>query len=265
MGTRPKKRFSQNFLADKNIARKIVGLLELDPGDRVMEIGSGRGTLTELIAEHDVNLVSFEIDRQLMDNLYHKFENRKRVTIVNEDFLNVEPGDYFDSEFKLIGNIPYDITSPLLDWIIKHRSHISRAVLTTQKELGERIASGPGSKNWAPLSIFCQCHFDIRMEFIIPPKAFYPPPKVYSCTLSLTPREEYEIADWGNFEEVVRQAFLHRRKQLANNLAQIDGMDKKKIKGILEDMGFEGNIRAEAVSIQEFINLAEKIKTAKSS
>ncbi len=239
--------------------------MELNPGERVMEIGSGRGTLTELIAEHDVDLITFEIDRQLMNNLNDKFGDNPKVTAVNEDFLNVEPGRYFDGEFKLIGNIPYDITSPLLDWIIKYRKQISRAVLTTQRELGERVASGPGSKNWAPLSIFCQCYFDIKLEFIIPPKAFYPPPKVYSSTLSMTPRAEYEITDWRNFEEVVRAAFIHRRKQLVNNLAGLEGLDKGSIRGILGELGLEADVRAEAVSIQEFIDLAEKIKTAKSS
>lgn len=265
MGTRPKKRFSQNFLADKNIARKMVELLELNPGERVMEIGSGRGTLTELIAEYKVNLATFEIDHQLIDNLNKKFGANSRVTIVNEDFLGVNPDEYFEGAFKLIGNIPYDITSPLLDWIIRHRDRIDRAVLTTQRELGERIASGPGSRNWAPISVFCQCHFDVKIELTISPKAFYPPPKVNSCTLSFSPHEGYRISDWDNFEGVVRGAFFHRRKQLVNNLAQLGGMAKEEIKGILSELGLNENVRAEAVSIQEFIKLAEKIKTAKSS
>lgn len=264
MGTSPKKRFSQNFLADKNIAARIVDLIEAGPNDTVLEIGSGRGTLTELLAETGANVISFEIDRQLIANLDRQFGDNPGVRIVNLDFLEVDPSDYCDGEFRLIGNIPYDITSPLLDWIVRYREKITRAVITTQKELGDRISSGPGSKNWAPISIFTQCHFDIKSEITIPPKAFYPPPRVDSSTLTLTPIRRYEFDDWANFEEVVRAGFKHRRKQLAKNLGEMEEIEKKEVIKILNNSGIASDIRAEALSIEQFVDLAEKIKKSKS-
>ncbi len=176
-GSRPKKRFSQNFLADKNIAAKIVSYLDPQKTDTVFEIGSGRGTLTQIIAESGAKLFSFEIDRNLIDPLLKKFKDDKNVEIVNVDFLKVNPPDYHPGNFKLIGNIPYDITSPLLDWMTKYRDNLTLAVITIQKEMADRLCSNYGSKGWAPISIFTQYSFEIKKLITIPPSAFYPPPK----------------------------------------------------------------------------------------
>ncbi len=260
-GRYPKKRFSQIFLADKKIVRKIVDLLEITRDDTIFEIGSGRGTLTELIAKTGAKLFSFEIDRDLIDNLEKKFKTFEDVSIINRDFLETEPGDYLDGKFKLIGNIPYDITSPLLDWMIQYQELISLAVITTQKELAQRISSEPGSKNWAPISIFCQCAFDVRSVIDIPPKAFYPPPKIFSSTLVFRPGEKYQINDKAFFEKIIRQSFLHRRKQLVNNLSQLPEIDKNRLIDILTELNLEKNCRAEQINIESFIRLAERLKS----
>ena len=261
MGHYPKKRFSQVFLADKNYVRKIIKLLKLSSDDTVFEIGSGRGTLTELIADTGAKLFSFEIDRDLIDNLKKKFQKYENVSILNQDFLETEPGKYFDGKFKLIGNIPYDITSPLLDWMIKYQNQIELAVLTTQKELAQRISSKPESKGWAPISIFCQCAFDVESVIDIPPKAFFPPPKIYSSTMTFRPKEKYEISDMANFEKIVRQSFLHRRKQLVNNLSKLPEIDKGRLEAVLTELGLGRNCRAEQISIDNFIKLAEALKS----
>ncbi len=260
-GRYPKKRFSQIFLADKKIVRKIIDLLEITRDDTIFEIGSGRGTLTELIAKTGAKLFSFEIDRDLIDNLEKKFKTFEDVSIINRDFLETEPGDYLDGKFKLIGNIPYDITSPLLDWMIQYQELISLAVITTQKELAQRISSEPGSKNWAPISIFCQCAFDVRSVIDIPPKAFYPPPKIFSSTLVFRPGEKYQINDKAFFEKIIRQSFLHRRKQLVNNLSQLPEIDKNRLIDILTELNLEKNCRAEQINIESFIRLAERLKS----
>ena len=260
-GRYPKKRFSQVFLADKKIVRKIVELLEITGDDTVFEIGSGRGTLTELIAGTGARLFSFEIDRDLINNLEKKFNESENVAIINRDFLETEPARYSDGKFKLIGNIPYDITSPLLDWMIRYQELIVQAVITTQKEMAQRISSEPGSKNWAPISIFCQCAFDVQSVIDIPPKAFYPPPKVFSSTLIFKPREKYRIDDRDYFEKIVRQSFLHRRKQLVNNLSLLSGIDKNRLEGILDQLNLDRNCRAEQISIESFMQLAELLKS----
>jgi len=256
----PKKRFSQVFLADKNMVRRMVGLLDAGANDTIFEIGSGRGTLTELIAATGARLFSFEIDRDLIDNLKNKFLKFDKVSIINKDFLETDPAAYYNGRFKLIGNIPYDITSPLLDWMIQYQNLIELAVITTQKELGQRISSGPGSKNWAPISIFCQAIFDVEIALTIPPEAFFPPPKIFSSALVFRPTNKYVINDKIGFEKIVRQSFLFRRKKLTNNLGLLPGMEKEDIEKRLTELGLDKNCRAEQLSIEDFIRLSNKLK-----
>jgi 16S rRNA (adenine1518-N6/adenine1519-N6)-dimethyltransferase len=260
-GPRPKKRFSQNFLADKNIAGKIIDCLDINHEDIIFEIGSGRGTLTSIIADKGARLYTFEIDRQLIDNLNNKFGVNENVVIVNRNFLDVDPTEYIDGKFKLIGNIPYDITSPLLDWMINYHTRITRAVITTQRELANRISASPGSRDWAPVSIFCQSFFRVKAAFNIPPKAFYPPPKVNSTTLIFEPVEKYFIEDREYFELVVRNSFKHRRKFLVNNLSDLPAFEKETIAEIIKELGYDKKIRAEQLDIPDFINLANKLKS----
>ncbi|UCD18448.1 MAG: ribosomal RNA small subunit methyltransferase A [Candidatus Zixiibacteriota bacterium] len=255
---RPKKRFSQNFLTDRNLAQKIVALLEIEKSDTILEIGTGRGILTEIIATTEAKLITFEIDRTLMPDLITKFKKYDNVTVLNEDFLRANPSDHTIGAFKLIGNIPYDITSPLLDWITAHRDAISRAVITTQKELADRISSGPGSKNWAPISILTQLFFRIKKCLSIPPQAFYPRPKIRSSTLLLEPLTGYyNIRNYEHFAGIVHAAFSQRRKRLINNLAQLPGCDKSLIEKVVKSLGWDRNIRAEQITIEGFIRLAE--------
>ncbi len=260
-GSRPKKRFSQNFLADKNIAAKIVNYLDIKKSDTVLEIGSGRGTLTQIIAESAGKVFSFEIDINLIGPLLKKFEDDTNIEIVNSDFLKINPSDYCPGKFKLIGNIPYDITSPLLDWMTTYRDKFMIAVITVQKEMADRLCSDYGSKDWAPVSIFTQCFFNIKRLLTISPKAFYPPPKIYSTVLSFTPREKYKIENWLLFEKTVRLAFKHRRKYLLNNLSEIPELDKKRLEDILSNIGLDKKIRAEQLSIDDYIRLSKKIES----
>nr|MBN2277512.1 ribosomal RNA small subunit methyltransferase A [candidate division Zixibacteria bacterium] len=252
-------------MADKKIADRIVALLDTTPDDVIFEIGSGRGTLTKLIAESGARVFSFELDRRLIDDLNKKFDNCENVRIVNGDFLRVEPGDYYSGKFKLIGNIPYDITSPLIDWIIRFRERIVRAVITTQKELGDRISSHPGSRDWAPIAVFCQCFFEIKTVMTIPPSAFYPPPRVISSALIFEPRTSPEISDRETFELIVRRAFKQRRKLLVNNLDGFEGLDRKSVELILDSLGIDPKSRAEQLGIGDFIALSEAITSAKLS
>ncbi len=260
---RPKKRFSQNFIIDKNIARQIVDYLNIEKDDVVFEIGTGRGGLTEIIVETGATVFSFELDKMLLPELEKKFSGRENLKIINQDFLIVEPERYCDRPFKLIGNIPYDITSPLVAWIVEHRGKIDRAVITVQKELGERIAAGPGSKDWAPISIFTQLFFDIKNVRTIPPGAFYPPPKVLSSVLVFEPSDRHQIDDFAFFERVVRSAFVHRRKMLVKNLAEAGIAAKAGLSEVLSNLGKNPDIRGEAMSIEDFIGLAEQLKKIK--
>ena len=259
---RAKKRFSQNFLVDHNLAEKIVGLLNIQKDDVVFEIGPGHGILTHLIADFGAKLFSFEIDSELVKELQAEFKDYSNVEIVGTDFLKVEPEKFTQGKFKLIGNIPYDITSPIIDWITKYRRHLTVGVITAQKELADRISSGPNSKNWAPISIFAQCYYRITSVLTIPPTAFRPKPRVYSSTLLFEPAENYDIEDWDYFEKVVRQSFRNRRKLLTNNLADFEGLTKSSLDGILEKAGLPKLVRAEQVDIGQFIILSRQIKAS---
>lgn len=262
---KPKRRFSQNFLADKNIAKEMVDFLRLSPEDTVFEIGGGRGTLTQLIADSGCRLFSFEIDFDLMDNLYKKFDKFPKVEIVNSDFLKVEPSKYHNGRFKLMGNIPYDITSPLIDWMVRFQKNIDLAVITTQKEMADRISSSEGSKNWAPISIFTRLYYKIINVKTIPPSAFYPPPKVTSCTLLFEPANDYIVGNQIMFEQLVRTSFRQRRKQLVNNLTGFIGLEKGQLEEILNRLGFDTKIRAEQLSINNFIELCRAIELSNKS
>jgi len=256
---KPKKRFSQNFLVDHAIAEQIVSFLNLNSEDTVFEIGTGRGILTEIIAQTGARLFSFEIDRDLMPQLKDKFSKYESVNIINCDFLSVAPSEYHKGAFKLIGNIPYDITSPLLDWMIKYRKSISLAVITAQEELAERISSCPGEKRWAPISIFSQSFFDIKIVLHISPKSFLPPPKVKSAVMIFNAAEKYRIANQEQFEKVVRLAFRHRWKLLINNLTEALDVKKEYLCEILDRLNFDRNIRAEQIDIDGFIRLADAL------
>jgi len=253
------------FLADKAMAARIVDLLETAADDRILEVGSGRGTLTELLAVSGARVISFELDRELIEALNKKFTDIPNVKIINRDFLEVDPGDYIDGRFKLIGNIPYDITSPLIDWLMRYRSRLVRAVITVQREVGNRIVASSGSRNRAPLSIFCQCLFEVRSVITIPPKAFYPPPRIYSSTLVFEPADKCTIDDWPYFRDIVRRAFTWRRKKLINNLVRPGTIDRTGLERILDRLDLSSDIRAEQLSIEDFIRLADNLKAAEKS
>ncbi len=261
----PKRRFSQNFLTDRTIAERIVSFLELRPDDTVLEIGAGRGILTEIIAASGARLYSFEIDRDLMENLNNKFAPYKNVAVINRDFLAILPDEYTAEKFKLIGNIPYDITSPLLEWMLRFRESITRAVITTQKELADRIAATPESKDWAPISIFHQCFFDIRKVLSISGGAFYPPPNVKSATLLFSANKKHHIPFWDDFERIVRQSFHQRRKLLSNNLLRLPGMTRESIQAAFATLGLPANIRAEQLSIDDFVGLTKAVLSTKNA
>lgn len=261
----PKRRFSQNFLTDRGIAERIVAFLEPGAVDTVLEIGAGRGILTEIIAASGARLYSFEIDRDLIENLNNKFAPYKNVTILNRDFLAIIPDEYTAEKFKLIGNIPYDITSPLLEWMLRFRETITRAVITTQKELADRIAASPDSKDWAPISIFHQCFFDIRKVMSISGGAFYPPPNVKSATLLFSANKKHDIPFWDDFERIVRLAFHQRRKLLSNNLLHLPGLTREDIHAAIASLGLPQNIRAEQLAIEDFIRLTKAVLSVKNA
>lgn len=250
-----KKRLGQNFLMSQEVIEQVIDLIEADPADRIVEIGAGRGALTLPLAETGANIWAVEFDRDLIDYLTSLLADHNNVTILNQDFLAFDPDDFELDQFKLIGNLPYNITSPVIDWCVRHRTMMVTAVLMVQKEVGARLAASPGCKDWSPLSIFTQMVFTVDHCFDVAAEHFHPEPQVNSSVLRLTPIEESIIKFTPELEIVVRASFRQRRKTLVNNLSSKLVPTNKDGVEILENLEINPKARAESLSIDQFLNL----------
>lgn len=255
----PKMRLGQHFLTSTDIIDRIIAVINPTAGDIIVEIGPGRGALTLPLAESGAGLVAIEFDEDVIGHLRKLLKGRDNVRLINTDFLTFEPDPDRLGSFVLIGNLPYNITSPVMDWCYRHRESISRAVFMIQRELARRIAGRPGSRDWSPLSIFTQLWFDVRICFDVSPDAFQPPPEVTSSVIELTPRQAPDIPDYERFERLVRQAFVHRRKQLVNNLTPELVASIDEIHAILDNLGLKRSVRAEELSLEMFLTLTDRL------
>ena len=260
---RPKKRLSQNFLIDRNVAAKIVRTADIGEGDRVIEVGPGRGMLTELIVAAEAELTCIEIDPVLAAALEKRFEDAGNVKVINADALKfsfVDLGAGSEKKFKFISNLPYNISGPMLAKLIDERRVFSSMHLMFQKEVALRIVAGPGTKAYGSLSVLAKTYMHAKLEFDIPPHLFRPVPKVESTLISLevldTPRVPVENEEF--YKKVVRSAFAQRRKTLANALQALfhDKSGKARVLKALEICGIDSGRRGETLDLQEFSALA---------
>lgn len=262
---RPKKRLSQNFLIDRNVAVKIVRTADIDKGDEVIEVGPGRGMLTELIVKAGAKLTCIEIDPALAGSLEKSFEGRAGFKVINADALKIsfiDLGNASEKKFKLISNLPYNISGPMLAKLIDERRVFSSLHLMFQKEVAQRIVAGPGTKAYGSLSVLAQTYMDTKLEFDIPPHLFRPVPKVDSTLISFkvldAPRVEVTSEEF--YKRVVRSAFAQRRKTLANALGAIFS-DKAKVLKALAAAVIEPGRRGETLDLKEFSALAAELAT----
>lgn len=257
----PSKSLGQNFLKDKNVLQRIVGLAELTPGDEVLEIGPGLGALTEQLAKRAGRVVALEKDKKLIPHLTELSRKYKNVQIISEDSLDSDFRKLFKGgSVKVVSNLPYSVSTPILIKLLETRDIFSSLVLMLQLEVGERIASAPGSKKYGSISVLLQTYFDISLEFRVPPSAFWPKPKVYSVVLKLTPLKNprVDITDHKLYEKVIRSAFSSRRKMLSNSLQS--GFPKDSVLKALAESDIDPKRRAETLSIKEFGVLTEKLR-----
>ncbi|MBL7996400.1 ribosomal RNA small subunit methyltransferase A [bacterium] len=247
----PKKRLSQNFLIDANISRKIVHASHLLPDDTVLEIGCGQGALTREILGKVHRVYGVEFDHQLYSALKQELKDQKHFTLFEADFLEFDFDQLVISgrKFKVIGNLPYHISSPIIFKLIDHRDRIDTATIMLQKEVALRLVSEPSSKDYGILSVFCQYFAVCKKMFDIPPTAFFPRPKVDSSIVQLTFKETPPpVSDFDTFKRVVKRSFNQRRKMLRNSLSAFLG--KKSI-------DFNLQLRPEQLSVDEFIRLTD--------
>lgn len=255
----PKKRFGQNFLKDKNIARKIVKAIDAPRPRLVIEIGPGRGVLTEFALEEAEYYMGVEIDKSLIDGLHARFSEHANFSLVLEDFLEFDLAKAFKKFPRhsrvILGNIPYNITSPILFTLFDHSDSLDQAVLMVQKEVGNRIRAKEGGKDYGLLSIFSQLFAEVNYLFSVPARLFFPKPKVDSAIIKFRFRKKVkdEFADFELFRKIVRTCFQHRRKMLRNSLGQLFSAD------VLSRLDFSLSQRPEQLSIIQWKEIFRQI------
>ncbi|MCB5034345.1 16S rRNA (adenine(1518)-N(6)/adenine(1519)-N(6))-dimethyltransferase RsmA [Streptococcus mutans] len=266
-----KKSFGQNFLTDTNILQKIVDTAEIDKTVNVIEIGPGIGALTEFLAENAAEVMAFEIDDRLVPILADTLRDFDNIKVVNEDILKSDLQTRIkefanpDLPIKVVANLPYYITTPILMHLIESKIPFAEFVVMMQKEVADRISAQPNTKAYGSLSIAVQYYMTAKVAFIVPRTVFVPAPNVDSAILKMTRREQplVQVLDEDFFFCVGKAAFVHRRKTLWNNLTSHFGKSeevKVKLEQALEAADIKPSIRGEALTITDFARLADALR-----
>jgi len=260
---RPRKRLGQNFLVHERVIDSILRLLELSPQDEILEIGPGLGFLTRRLVEHAAKVWAVEVDSFLVDWLQRSsLRNHPALHLIHADILKVPLDETLPRhKIKLVANLPYSISTPVLFRLFDWRERFASMVLMVQKEVADRIASGPGSKAYGTLSVWCQVHGRITDEVSVSPEAFYPRPRVRSTVLKieLFPEPLVPIKEIVHLRGLVRSAFGQRRKTLANALTSRLKRSRAEVEGFLRTEGVDPGRRGETLRVEEFIHLAQAL------
>ena len=252
-GVRPTKALGQNFVIDPNTVRKVVATAELDPGDRVLEIGAGGGSLTLGLAEAAEHVIAVEYDRRLVPVLLDTLAGTDNVEVVRADALTMPLGDIGAN--KLVANLPYNIAVPVVVRVLEEAPQISELVVMTQREVGERLVAGPGSKAYGQLSVIVSYFADASLAAKVSRRAFFPVPGVDSVLVRLRRRDPPDVARDELFA-LVRSGFGQRRKTLRNAVG--GAADAARLEEVLVSLGLDPGCRAEQLSLGEFAAIAKR-------
>ena len=254
-----RKSLSQNHLADGLVLERIIEVSAVRPGERIVEVGPGVGILTAQLLAAGATVTAVELDSRLAEHLRSRFEGEPRLTLVEDDFLDVEVAEITSAPWALVANVPYHITSPILHHVLGSDPRPTRFVMMVQREVAERIASPPGGMSY--LSVFVQYHADIEVAFTVPAAAFEPAPEVDSAILTGTTRdrrlgEEDEDELW----RLVQAGFRERRKMIHNVLArQLPGLDRGRVDDGLSACGIAPDRRPQTLTVDEWLSLREAL------
>lgn len=251
----PRKRFGQNFLSDQTVIQQIVAAFNPLPDDQVVEIGPGLGALTVPLLKAAKKIQAIELDKNLIPKIANQCADVGQIKLHQGDALKFDFTTLASTPIRLIGNLPYNISTPLIFHLLKQMPAIADMHFMLQKEVVERICASPGNKSYGRLSIMVQYHCITRQLFTIAPEAFIPPPKVQSAFLRLIPHKNipYPANDYQRFADLVRTAFNQRRKTLRNSLKEwVD-------EGTLKKLNIDGQKRPEQLTIEDFVAISNAL------
>lgn len=250
-----KKHLGQNFLFDPSIIEKIIRAAKIEPGDLVVEVGPGPGIMTKMLAERAKRLIAIELDDKLYEKLRDKLAGYNNIELIHGDALKYDYSVL--PEFKVVANIPYYITTPIIFRFFEAGKNLKSMTMTVQKEVAERIVAKPGGRDYGVLSIMVQYYAEPSLEFIISREAFRPKPKVDSSLVHsrILAKPSVDVKDEAVFFRIVKMAFSQRRKMLSNSLKSL----KSDVSGWLNKVGIDPKRRPETLSMDEFARLADNI------
>ena len=272
------KRFGQNFLIDQNILLSIPEIAELKEDDVVLEIGTGTGGLTRLLAERGRHVFTVEVDRKLFELSSDILKLYKNVTLINADILKTKHKlnpdvlslvdnwrkEHNQANMKVVSNLPYNISTPVIINLLESELPVSMMVLMLQKEITERMAAMPGTREYGILSVLTQLFSDVEVVKTLSPHVFWPKPNVYSAIVKVVVRKDKYangITDYPFFKKIIHAIFTSRRKTLLNSLEQLKLPDvsRERMKNIIEDMQLDERVRGEVLSLDQLIYLSEAV------
>ncbi|WP_298705247.1 16S rRNA (adenine(1518)-N(6)/adenine(1519)-N(6))-dimethyltransferase RsmA [uncultured Veillonella sp.] len=257
-GIHMSKKLGQNFLISRRVVDDIVKAAQLEPGEPVLEVGPGIGTLTQGLAQSGADVTAVELDRRLLDVLDHTLEGYDNVRIIHGDILKVNIPEIMNHKpFKVVANLPYYITTPIIMSLLEMKLPIERLVVMVQKEVAQRMVATPGTKAYGALSVAVQYYTEPEIVLDVLPKSFLPAPEVTSSVVRCKLRKEppVSVADEAILFRVIKAAFAQRRKTFSNTM-KTTGLKKEEIEAILNRAQIDGNRRGETFDLQEFAHIA---------